>query len=137
MFFHIVWATKNRLPAIGDLEQEMIGGSLKLTFTDLDVVPQALGYMPGHVHVALSIPPKVAVADLVRRMKGASSHVINADRRRDEHPTFGWQDEYGVLTFGEKALNDVISYVSNQTAIHANRPTWLSMERISNESQPA
>jgi REP element-mobilizing transposase RayT len=58
---------------IGDLELGIIGNSLKLTFVDLDVIPHAVGCMPDHIHVAVSIPPKVALSDLVRRMKGASS----------------------------------------------------------------
>jgi putative transposase len=136
-YFHIVWSTKDRHPMIQALEQEIIGSSLKLTFTELDVIPHAIGYMPDHVHVVVSVPPKVAVADLVRRLKGASSHAVNSDRRRIELPTFRWQDEYGVLTFGEKALHEVTAYVSNQPAIHANRQTWPTMERTTDESQPA
>lgn len=119
------------------LEQEIVENSLKLTFAELDVIPHAIGYMPDHVHVVVSVPPKVAIADLVRRMKGASSHAVNSDRQRVELPTFRWQDEYGVLTFGDKALSDVIAYVSNQPSIHASRQTWPTMERTSDESQPA
>jgi putative transposase len=137
MFFHIVWSTENRHPMIQGLEQEIIGDSLKLTFAELDVIPHAVGYMPDHVHVVVSVPPKVAVADLVRRMKGASSHAANSDRRRIELPTFRWQDEYGVLTFGEKVLTDVITYVADQPSIHANRQTWPTMERTTDDKQPA
>ena len=129
-FFHIVWTTKNRHPWIGEVEEEIIGRSLTSTFDDMDVIPHAVGYMPDHVHVIVSIPPKIAVADLVRRMKGASAPAVNQDRPRLEQPSFGWKDEYGVHTFGEKALPDVISYVENQQTIHANRKTWPSMERI-------
>jgi putative transposase len=137
MFFHIVWSTKDRHPFIGDLEQEIISESLKLTLTELDVIPHAIGYMPDHVHVVVSIPPKVAVADLVRRMKGASSRALNSDRRRLDQPTFRWQDEYGVVTFGEKALPQVLNYVLNQGTIHANRQTWATMERTTEDREPA
>jgi len=89
MFFHIVWTTKNRHAWIGNLEEEIISASLTSTFDDLDVIPHAVGYMPDHVHVVVSVPPKVAVADLVRRMKGASSHAVNSDRRRIEQQTIG------------------------------------------------
>jgi putative transposase len=129
-FFHVVWTTKNRHPWIGALEEEIVSASLKLTFAEMEIIPHAVGFMPDHVHVVVSVPPKVAIADLVRRMKGASAHAINEDRRRMEQTKFGWQDEYGVLTFGEKALPDVKAYVLNQGAIHANRKTWASMERI-------
>ena len=57
-FFHIVWTTKNRHPMIGEMEVEIIGQSLKTTFDDLEVIPHAVGYMPDHVHVVVSIPPE-------------------------------------------------------------------------------
>lgn len=121
MFCHIVWTANGRRPEIGDLEQEIINCSFKLTFADLDVIPHAVGFMPDHVHVAVSIPPKAALSDLVRRMQGASSHALNNDTRRIKRTKCKWQDEYGALSFGEKALAQVISYINNQHEIHANR----------------
>ncbi len=133
MYAHIVWTTKNRAPLIGDFVSKIIGDSLNTTWNEMDVVPHATGYMPDHVHVVVSVPPKIAVADLVRRMKGASSRAVNADARRVQMPTFAWQDEYGSLSFGEKALGQVVTYVQNQKSIHEGRKAWLSMERISEE----
>lgn len=133
MYCHIVWTTKNRRPMIGDLEAQIIGRSLKLTFTELEVIPHAVGYMPDHIHVAVSPPLKVALADLVRRMKGASSRAVNADPRRIDQITFAWQDGYGALSFGEKALAQVVAYIENQLDIHDKRRQWPSMERTSDE----
>jgi putative transposase len=128
-FYHLVWGTKAREPLIGEDEEGVIRYSMKTTLDELDVIPHAVGFMPDHVHVAVSIPPKVAVAVLVKRLKGASAHAVNHADGRSDTGRFGWQAEYGVLTFGEKALPDVIAYVNNQRTRHANRRTWPPLER--------
>lgn len=114
---------------IGAVEEEIIGASFAATFADVEVIPHAVGFMPDHVHIAASIPPKIAVADVVRRLKGASTRAVNLDPRRKEAPRFGWQDDYGVLSFGEKALPDVVAYVANQPERHRARTHISGLER--------
>jgi putative transposase len=121
LHYHLVWTTKNRIPHIGVVEEQILSESFRLTFADLDVVPHAVGFMPDHVHIAVSIPPKIAISDVVRRLKGASSRAMNSDPRRLESSTFAWQDDYGALSFSDKGLDRVIEYVCNQPTVHANR----------------
>jgi REP-associated tyrosine transposase len=62
--------------------------------TALECIPHAIGGMPNHIHVAISIPPKLAVAILIGQLKGASSHHVN---KRYADGSFLWQAEYGVV----------------------------------------
>jgi putative transposase len=128
LFYHIVWATKGRQPLIGDEEEAIIRRSLKLTFDDLDVIPHAVSIMPDHVHVVVSAPPKISPAELVKRMKGASSHAI----REEVDRWFAWQAEYGVHSFSEQALPKVVAYVANQHVHHAANTLWAGLERSTN-----
>ena len=84
--------------------------------------------MPDHVHVAVSIPPRHAVSEVMKRLKGASSHAVRA-----EHRSFTWQTEYGALSFGDKALPKVTAYVEEQAERHAARTTIAQLERIDAE----
>jgi putative transposase len=126
----VVWATKDRRPTIGDIEEIELRRSLELTIADLDLVPHAIGFMPDHVHLAISIPPKVPVAEAVRRLKGASSHAVNQAAQPSSGSAFAWQPEYGALTFGEKALSGVVAYVNEQRERHAGRTLWPPLERM-------
>lgn len=126
LFYHVVWATKGREPIIGEREERIIRQSLAETFEELAIIPHAVGLVPDHLHVAVSIPPKVAVAELVKRMKGASSRTVNQAMGN----RFGWQEEYGVLSFSERALPDVVAYVTDQPARHAAARLWPGLERI-------
>ena len=130
LFYHLVWATRDRAPLIGEREEILIRRSFELTFADLDAIPHAIGFMPDHVHLAVSAPPKIAPAELVRRLNGASTHAVNS-RENHHGARFAWQGEYGVLSFGEQALPDVVAYVDDQPARHASNMAWTRIEQTS------
>jgi putative transposase len=135
LFYHLVWATRGREPVLDDDLARVVERSGRTTGADLKAIVHAVGVMPDHVHVAVSIPPGVAVATFVGRLKGASSHAVNALNGRET--SFAWQAEYGALSFGEKALPDVVAYVRDQRARHAAERLWLALERIEDQEQPA
>jgi putative transposase len=93
--------------------------------------------MPDHVHVAVSIPPSIAVSTLVGRMKGSSSHLLNNRGPMTDGVAFAWQGEYGVLSFHEKDLAGVLDYVNNQPARHAAHRLSTAMESIGDEKNHA
>ena len=127
-FFHITWSTKGRTPTLTGEKVPAIERSLRTTCREQKALVHALFLMPDHVHLAVSIPPGLAVATLVSRLKGSSSHLIrHAEPNPD--PSFAWQSEYGVVTFGEKQLPDVVAYVENQPARHKDRTTWSKLEQ--------
>ena len=95
--------------------------------TALECIPHAIGGMSDHIHVAISIPPKLAVATLIGKLKGSSSHHVN---ERYAHGSFLWQAEYGVSSFSEKALNSIIHYINNQKQHHADRTLNVTLEEI-------
>jgi putative transposase len=77
LFYHIVWSTKNRLALIDPAWEKDLYRYIWGKATALECIPHAIGGMPDHLHVAISIPPKFSVATLIGKLKGASSHHIN------------------------------------------------------------
>jgi putative transposase len=133
-YVHLVWATKGREPLIGEAEEAVLRRSWKVTIAELQVIPHAIGVMPDHVHFVLSVPPKIAVADLIRRLKGASSHAVNHVDTVGSSGRFGWQTEYGGLTFGERSLPRVVAYVEHQRQHHAENNLWPALERTTDDA---
>ena len=119
-YYHVVWGTKKREHIIMDNRIELIRSSLTATALEYEAIVHAIGMMPDHVHVAISIPPKIAVSELIGRMKGASSRRVNMVTG-DHLEGFGWQPEFGVFTFSKRGLDEVVAYVDNQREIHAKR----------------
>lgn len=128
LYYHLVWATKGREPWIDDDRNGLLVRSFQASCTEMRVLVHAIGIMPDHVHLALSIPPRVAVADFVKTLKGTTSFRLNEDARRDGPARFSWQPEYGVLSFGERSLSDVVRYIENQPAHHAANSLWPTFE---------
>ena len=116
LFYHFVWSTKNRQPLIDLAWEKELYGYLWGKATALECIPHAINGMPDHLHVVLSIPPRLAVAVIVGQLKGASSHRINEQFLAGE---FAWQEEYSVFSLSESALNKVVGYVNKQKQHHA------------------
>ena len=80
--YHIVWATKYRHKIRqGDLRLR-IRDIIKQTCGELGVSIIKGAQSHDHVHMFVAIPPKLSVSDVVRRIKGRSSHRIQRE--------FGW-----------------------------------------------
>ncbi len=127
LFYHVVWGTKNRLALIDPAWEKDLYGYIWGKATALECIPHAIGGMPDHIHVAISIPPKLSVATSIGQLKGASSHHIN---QRYADRSFMWQAEYGVLSFSEKALSRIVDYVNNQKKHHADNTLDTAMENL-------
>lgn len=76
------------------------------------------------MHMVISIPPKYAIAEVVKRLKGASSHDFEG---------LGWQRGYGVLSVGERQCQIAIGYVENQKKHHAQQTTIAPLERMNED----
>lgn len=127
LFYHVVWATKNREPVLVGMAAEMVERCLRATCQKHNVTVHGLCVMPDHVHLAVSVPPTLAVATLVSRLKGSSSHLLNHEPTLRQS-AFAWQAEYGALTFGERQLPDVIAYIKNQPLLHTSQDLWAKIE---------
>ncbi|KAA3664996.1 MAG: IS200/IS605 family transposase [Chloroflexi bacterium] len=79
LYYHIVWATKNRRPIIDSTLEPQLHTTIRGKGIELGGVIHAVGGMEEHVHVVASIPPRLAVAFFVGQLKGASSHWVNHD----------------------------------------------------------
>jgi putative transposase len=132
LFYHIVWSTAERAPMLTGEIAGIVEGSIRTICQEQKVLIHALKLMPDHVHLAVSIPPSVPIATFIGRLKGSTSHLVN-HVAPDRDGRFRWQDEYGILSFGEKALQDVVAYAENQQARHASQQLWTSLERTSDD----
>jgi putative transposase len=128
LFYHITWATKQRLPLVEPAWEADLHGYIWGKASALECIVHAVGGMPDHVHVVVSIPPKLALATVVGKLKGASSHHINKQFVLDG--AFSWQNEYGVLSFSEGTLAKIVAYVKNQQKHHAQNSINKQLENV-------
>ena len=77
------------------------------------------------------IPPKVAVADAVGQIKGASSYFVNKELAGDS--VLYWQRGYGVITVSEDNFQRVDDYIENQEEHHRDNTALDQLEEINFE----
>ena len=124
LFYHIVWATKNRAPLLTpDLAPDVFE-LVRTKATGLGATVFALNGIPDHIHLVATIPPQIAVAKFIGQAKGATSAKLNK-----LSPPFAWQNEYGVFSFDSKRLPRYVAYVERQKEHHAHGTVISNLER--------
>ena len=77
----------------------------------------AVGGMPDHLHLLMSLPPNVPVSTTVQLVKAGSSkwmHELQGTRLE-------WQVGYGAFTIGVSQISGTVDYILNQAKHHAKR----------------
>lgn len=131
LHYHMIWSTMDRQQILTPEVGKLFYGVIYRKADELGLKIHAAGNVEDHVHLVVSIPPKLSVADCVRHLKGASAFAINHRNGSDRH--FKWQAGYGALTVGERSLKTVMEYAAKQKEHHENRTMIDIYERMDEE----
>ena len=77
--FHIVWITKYRYKVLRGVVAKRVREIIRQVCEEQDVQIISGVLSSDHVHMFVSIPPKLSVSDFVRRTKGRSSHRVQME----------------------------------------------------------
>jgi putative transposase len=133
-YYHIVWATKGREPLISPTVEYILFDAVRQKSEALGSTILAMNSVTDHVHVAVSMPPTLNIADWMKHVKGASSHNINESQLHDL-ARFRWQGGYGVITVGPQGLKLVQDYITRQKEHHAQGTIYQSLEYTGNRPE--
>jgi len=128
LFYHVVWSTKHREPILKDQIETIIHKYLRNKSLTLEATIFALNGYLDHVHLVVTIPPKIAVAKFIGQIKAVASFRLN--KEHPEYATFSWQDEYAVFSFDRKRLKDHVDYVERQKEHHQERTIIPILETV-------
>ena len=125
LYIHLVWSTWDRLSLITPTVEAELFRVLAQKCRELGCLPIAIGGAADHVHVLVSLHPAIAVATLVKEMKGASSHAVAHSISPGEF--FRWQTNYGAFSVSPDIASTVGRYIARQKEHHATgdvRAEW-------------
>jgi REP element-mobilizing transposase RayT len=109
----MVFSTKGRTPDLtGDFAGRLfayMGGIVK----GMGGVPRQINGPADHVHLLVSIPAKVAVAEFARVVKANSSKWAHGERGH-----FEWQSGYGAFSVSSSNEQQVREYIATQEEHH-------------------
>ncbi len=79
----------------------------------------AINGVMNHVHILFLLNPNFSVKDILKNIKGESSHWINQeDYSRSK---FAWQTGYGAFSVSEGCVDEVCRYIINQKNHHQRK----------------
>jgi putative transposase len=128
LFYHLVWATHDRQLLLSQDHEQILYPYIKGKVDFLECQLHAIGGMEDHLHLIVSIPPKLSIADFAKRIKGSSARYLNQELASDNY-IFAWQHEYAVFSLGEQRLKWAIAYVENQKQHHSTGETVPILEQ--------
>jgi putative transposase len=134
LYYHLVWTTKNREFSIDAEKESKLYPYIVSKADILQCVIHGIGGIEDHIHLVVSIPPKLAIADFVKNIKGSSAHYLNTNF--NDFPKFAWQEGYGVFSLGGKQLEQAIKYVQNQKEHHKNKTAIAWLETTNHQDDP-
>jgi len=115
--YHLVWTTKHRRRVLHPPASETLTKAIVALCEEHGYTLLALKIVPDHVHVVLSVPPKVAPATVAKILKGASARILFAmhPELKQELPEGRlWNPIYLVATAGRVRKSVIQEFVEAQ-----------------------
>ena len=128
LFYHVVWYTEETTSLLEGEVRGIAYGAIQHRAQELGITLHALGGTNNHLHLVMTVPPQLAVADCIHALKRASRQAVN--QRLGLLTRLRWQRGYGVFTFGERSLSTVVDYVMRQEEIHRAGEVKPYYERV-------
>lgn len=116
ILYQIVFGTKYHQKTLAADKRDELFGYIAGILKNKKCHLYRINGVEDHLHIVTHLHPSVALADLVKDIKLASSELIKNDKL---FPNFGgWQDGYGAFTYSIEAKDRLIEYVKNQQEHH-------------------
>ena len=113
--YHLVWCPKYRRPVLEGAIEERLREVLESVRAEHGWTIHVLEVMPDHVHLFIESDPIYSVAEIVNRLKGASSRILRSEfpALRSRLPTL-WSRSYYAGTVGTVSDAVVRRYIESQ-----------------------
>jgi REP element-mobilizing transposase RayT len=120
IWLHVVFGTKDGEPLIHQKIEKKIHTHIHEHLeNDFDCSVRAINGMPEHIHMLFQLNVNYAVKDILKNIKGESSHWTN--QMGLLKGTFAWQTGYGAFSVSESIVPRVEHYIRNQKEHHRKK----------------
>jgi putative transposase len=116
IWIHSIWSTKEQQPLIVSKAESKVHAVLHEEFVRKGCPVKIINGMPDHVHCLFMLNPHEAISDILKCVKGTSSHSINFENIVREK--FAWQQGYAAYSVSQSQLEKVFHYIKNQKKLH-------------------
>lgn len=124
IWLHVMLSTKEKHPLITSKIEKPLFAYLKNQLNESGCVVKIINGMSDHVHLLFQQSPDKSAAEIIKKIKEASTHWINHDLVGQgidiglNDTTFAWQIGYTAFSVSESQIEKVHQYILNQKEQH-------------------
>ncbi len=126
VFVHVTWGTWDRLPLLTGQVERAVHRALSDGCEELGAQVVAIDGVEDHIHLLMRLPATISLSELMRRIKGASAHLITYQVAPSEF--FKWQGGYGAFSVSPRHLAKVRDYIAHQREHHTTGSLMPQLE---------
>ena len=117
IWIHLIFGTKERFPLINQsFEKQLYNHIRNLLEKDFYCNVDIINGTADHIHILFLQNQNYSLAEIVKNIKGNSSHWINQSKFLKAK--FAWQTGYGAFSVSESMISEVRKYIANQKEHH-------------------
>ena len=114
--YHVVWTTKYRKPVLRGEIAVRVRELIRQTCATLEVYILSGHVSSDHIHLLVSVPPNVAVSDLMQRLKGRTSRRMQEEFGELKRQYWGrhmWARGYFAVSTGNVTDEIIKQYIES------------------------
>lgn len=119
IWIHAIWSTKDWQPLLKLSIEKNIYQFINQQLRDIGCPVRIINGMPDHIHCLFLLNPQKSIAEVIKQVKGSSSHYINQNNLIPEK--FAWQTGYAAYSVSESGVEKVFLYIQNQKDHHIKK----------------
>ena len=120
--YHLVWRPVYRRSVLAEPVKSTLENLFYSIAHQYGMEILAVDVQPGHIHLFVSIPPAMSVADAVKLLKGISARQLRlmfSELRKRTRSDRLWAPSYYVGTAGHVSAETIRKYIEAQEQHHA------------------
>jgi putative transposase len=128
VWIHFVWTTKRRQPWLTDDIRHLVFEHIRENARKKDIYIDHIGGYREHVHCLVSLGSDQKISEVIKLLKGESSHWINQSGLCKTK--FSWQHEYFAVGVCESIIDKTRSYIQQQEIHHRSKGFDVEFESM-------
>ena len=126
IWIHAVWATKERTPFIHSSVEQKVFEFIRNQLREIGCPVRIVNGMPDHIHCLFLLNREKSIAEVIKQIKGSSSHYINQNNLISEK--FSWQNGHAAFSVSGSAVEKVFLYIKNQKIHHSKKSSQTEVD---------
>jgi putative transposase len=122
--YHVIWCSKYRKPILVDRVAKVANDLIDNICKENDWPMITAEIQPDHIHLFLTIPPAIAVATVVKILKGSIARKLFLEFPQLRKELWGghlWSPSYYVGTAGNVSAETISRYIERSEHVKGRR----------------